>query len=65
MARKKFKYTNTSPTKQVIIGVGAVRPGKTIETDQEINNPNMRMVGVDPVTKPTSEKKAKSTKKKK
>lgn len=59
MTKGKFKYTNTSKMKQVIIGVGEVKPGKVIETDQEINNPNMRMVGVDPVTKPKSTKKKK------
>ena len=56
MAKKKYKYTNTSPMKQAIIGVGEVEAGKTIETDREINNPNLRMVGVDPVTKAKARK---------
>jgi hypothetical protein len=62
---KKFKYTNNSESKQAIIGIGEVEPGKTIESESEINNPNFSMVGIDPVTKPNQEKKSKSKKSKK
>lgn len=65
---KKFKYTNKSKMPQVVIGVGEVKPGKEIESDHPINNPNLTMVGVASPAKPVSqkelEKKAKKANKK-
>lgn len=42
---KKFKYENTSETEQVLMGVGKVAPGKTIESDEPVHNPNFKLVG--------------------
>ena len=54
----KYKYKNISDQKIVIINVGEVAPGETIETDEPVNSPNLeqvkdaRMVGVDVATQP-------------
>lgn len=42
---KKFKYENTSEAEQVLIGVGVIAPGKTVESDEPIYNPNFKLVG--------------------
>ena len=41
----KFKYENISGVEQVLIGVGKVAPGKTIESDQPVHNPNIKLGG--------------------
>lgn len=40
----KFKYRNKSDQEQTVIGVGKVEPGKTIETDEPVHNPNLELV---------------------
>jgi len=42
--KKKFKYQNTSESEQVLIGVGKVAAGKTIESDEPVYNPNFKLV---------------------
>lgn len=42
--KKKFKYENISETEQVLIGVGKVAPGKTIESDEPVHNSNFKLV---------------------
>jgi hypothetical protein len=56
---KRFKYKNQSEHEQVVMGVGTVAPGKIIESDAPISNPNLvlveagRMVNVEaPVEQP-------------
>lgn len=56
---KRFKYKNQSEQEQTVIGVGVVQPGKTIESEAPISNPNLvlvdggRMVNVEsPVEQP-------------
>lgn len=57
MAKKKFEYINESDQDQVVIGIGLVKSKKKFKSDKIINNPNFRMVGIDPVTKPKRIKK--------
>lgn len=54
-----FHYKNTSENTLMLPMIGEVKPGAKIQSDTEIENPNLqplvkneRMVGVDPVTKP-------------
>lgn len=41
---QKFKYENISESEQVLIGVGKVGPGKTVETTEPVHNPNFKLV---------------------
>lgn len=53
---KKYTYTNISKQTQTLIGYGVIEPGKHIQVDHKINNPNFRLKknkrlrGVDPVS---------------
>lgn len=55
---KKYVYKNITDQEQILIGIGVVAPGATIELDNPIENPNFelitekgkRMIGIDPVT---------------
>lgn len=60
----RFTYRNKTDKKLTVMNVGEVEPGKTIESDQPISNPNLvlvdggRMVNVEaPANKPKPGKK--------
>lgn len=40
-------YKNTTKQDIALIGIGVVKAGETIETDQVIENPNFKLVEVD------------------
>ena len=55
----KNTYRNATKTPQVLMGVGRVEPGQTVEVEGEVNNPNFvkvdtrRFVNVEaPVAQP-------------
>lgn len=39
-----YRYKNTTDQDLTIVGVGVVKAGKVIETDDEIENPNLEPV---------------------
>lgn len=40
----KYKYKNISENDLVVMGVGEVKAGEVIETDHEVENPNLELV---------------------
>lgn len=42
-----FKYKNVTKQPQSLVGYGTVKPGKTIETQKAVHNPNFVLAGGD------------------
>lgn len=53
----KYRYKNISEHELILVNVGEIKAGAVVESDVEINNPNLELledsniVGKDPVTK--------------
>lgn len=41
---QKYRYTNTSDKDLSFAGVGVIEAGKTIDTNTQIENPNIKLV---------------------
>lgn len=46
-----MKFVNISQTRQLVLGVGSVGVGETIEAPNSFNNPNFKEVEIEQKTK--------------